>query len=63
MIKQPIEYLKEYEKQIKDGLDVPELKKIRNKIYRFKDCLITNEEYILKHTLLLCIKEILENGK
>lgn len=60
MTKQPIDYLKEYDKQIEDGLDVPELKKIRNRIYRFKDHLITNEEYVLKHTLLQCIKELIE---
>ena len=58
-MKEPIDYLKEYDRQIaEDGLDIPELKKLRNKIYRFKDYNLTNEEYVLKHTLLTYINII-----
>lgn len=59
MPKKPIEYLNEYDKKIANGLDIYELKKLRNKIYRFKDYLLTNEEFVLKHTLLQCIKELI----
>ena len=58
-MKEPIDYLKEYDRQIaEDGLSIEELKKLRRKIYRFKDYDLTYEEYCLKHTMLICIKEI-----
>lgn len=59
-MKEPIEYLKEYDRQIaEDGLSIEELKKLRRKIYRFKDYLLSDEEFYLKHTMLICIKEII----
>ena len=61
---EPIEYLKEYDRQIaEDGLSIEELKKLRRKIYRFKDYNLTNEEFYLKHTMLICIKEIIADEK
>lgn len=60
-MKHPIEYLNEYDKKIEQGIDVEELKRVRRKIYRFKDYEITNEEFILKHTLLNCIKELIND--
>ena len=63
-MKEPIDYLKEYDRQIaEDGLSIEELKKLRRKIYRFKDYNLTNEEFYLKHTMLICIKEIIADEK
>lgn len=57
---EPIDYLREYDRSIaEDGLSIEELKKLRRKIYRFKDYLLSNEEFYLKHTMLLCIKEMI----
>ena len=59
MIDKELEQIKKIDKQIEDGLDVEGLKKVRKKLYRFKDGEISIEAWTLKHIILGCIKEML----
>lgn len=54
------EKLKEIEYIItEEGVDTEGLIKYRRKLYRFKDYELTNREWIIKHSLLNHIKELL----
>lgn len=64
MAKTDLEKLKEIEyKIVEEGLDVEGLKKIRSKLYRFDDYDLTNEEWLIKHSLLNHIKELLADER
>lgn len=59
-VDEELEEIKKIDKEIADGLDVNGLKRVRNKLYKFKDADISVEAYIEKHYILKCINEMLE---
>lgn len=54
-----LEAIKKIDNQIENGLDVKGLKRVRNRLYKFKDGEISIEAWTLKHIILGCIKEML----
>lgn len=52
--------IRKIDRQIEEGVDNEELKKLRKKLYKYKDSEISLEAFRLKHLLLTCIQEMLE---
>ena len=52
--------IRKIDRQIEEGVDNEGLKKLRKKLYTYKDKELSFEALHLKHVLLLCIKEMLE---
>lgn len=59
MVDKELEQIKKIDKQIEDGLDVAGLKRVRNRLYKFKDDEISIEAWKLKKIVLSCINEML----